>query len=348
MRPMLNPALRRVWRDPETVQLGTDPHSAVVITGLDARAAALIDALDGTRDTRELLDAADALGLARAQAQTLIDLLADGGALEDGAADRRAVSKLDPVDRARLGPDLAAASLAPAVLDGGAAVLARRRAACVVVHGAGRVGAAVATLLAASGVGAVRISDPAVVQPGDVGPAGLDLESVGTPRADATLTAIRRTAVSVRTASPRPSSRVDVAVLAPAPALPLELPDDLMRRGVPHLHAQLRERLGVVGPFVVPGRSACLRCLHLHRCERDPAWPRVSAQLASSATTATQPCDTVLATAVAAQTAGQVLLHLDGGEPPTLDATLETSLDDFRTRRRSWRPHHACGCLWTQ
>ena len=41
----------------------------------------------------------------------------------------------------------------------------------------------------------------------------------------------------------------------------------------------------VVGPLVVPGRSACLRCLELHRTDRDPGWPGVAAQLAAPAPT---------------------------------------------------------------
>ena len=61
--------------------------------------------------------------------------------------------------RARIGPELACAALAYGHGDGGAAVLARRRAAFVRVYGAGRVGACVATFLAASGVAWVSCLD---------------------------------------------------------------------------------------------------------------------------------------------------------------------------------------------
>ena len=35
MRPLLKPALRRLWRDPATLQLGIDPRHAVVLGGVD-------------------------------------------------------------------------------------------------------------------------------------------------------------------------------------------------------------------------------------------------------------------------------------------------------------------------
>ena len=38
-------------------------------------------------------------------------------------------------------------------------------------------------------------------------------------------------------------------------------------------------RSGPVGPLVLPGSTGCLRCLDLHRCDRDPDWPLVAAQL---------------------------------------------------------------------
>jgi hypothetical protein len=34
MRPLLNPALRAVWRDETTLQLGVDAEHAIVLAGL--------------------------------------------------------------------------------------------------------------------------------------------------------------------------------------------------------------------------------------------------------------------------------------------------------------------------
>src|SRR3954453_8617725 len=62
-RPQLKPALRRVWRDGSTIQLGVDPARAVVIGGLDAGSARLLESLDGSRDLRGLTVGAARLGV---------------------------------------------------------------------------------------------------------------------------------------------------------------------------------------------------------------------------------------------------------------------------------------------
>ena len=73
---------------------------------------------------------------------------------------------------------------------------------------------------------------------------------------------------------------------------------------MPHLAASAREAIGVVGPLVLPGRTACLSCLELARSDRDPAWPLILAQLAGQVA---QPvaCAATLAAAVAAQAAAR-------------------------------------------
>jgi bacteriocin biosynthesis cyclodehydratase domain-containing protein len=120
----------------------------------------------------------------------------------------------------------------------------------------------------------------------------------------------------------------------------------LLADAVPHLSVVVRERGLVVGPLVVPGKVACLRCLDLHRTDRDPAWPRVLAQLAGprAARAAEESASALLGASLAAL---QVLAHLDGRvRPAALGATLEVELPDGLTSRRPWPPHPSCGCFW--
>lgn len=120
---------------------------------------------------------------------------------------------------------------------------------------------------------------------------------------------------------------------------------DLLRVSQPQLAVSASEGIGVVGPLVRPGTSACLRCLDLARAERDPAWPLVLAQLASRS--ADPPaCDPVLATAVAAQAAAMVVAFADGRPlaQSAVNGTLELLMPDWQWRRRSWHPHPACCC----
>ena len=61
-----------------------------------------------------------------------------------------------------------------------------------------------------------------------------------------------------------------------------EVADGWMRTGTPHLPVRLSEGAATVGPFVVPGVTACLRCVDAHHTDADPAWPLLVTQYASA------------------------------------------------------------------
>jgi len=350
VRPVLKPALRRLWRDETTLQLGIDPARAVVLADVGPTEARLLAALDGTLDRAGVRRAADALGVPPAAADRLLDLLAQADVLDDGAAGA-SLTQLHQPDRERLIPDRASLSLVYAGPGAADRVLAHRRTAAVQVVGAGRVGAPLAALLAAAGVGHIETRDPLACRSADAAPGGVTTDDAGLPRERAATAAVRRAAPDV--SNTRPTDRpADLTVLTGGPMSTGEQ-DAVLRAQVPHLAAGIRETTGVVGPLVLPGVTACLRCLDLTRTERDPGWSRLAAQLAGGRERAADPCDVVLAALVAAQAAGQALSFLDravigGALPPSVNGTLEVAMPDWRWRRRSWTPHPACGCSWVQ
>lgn len=322
------------------MQIGIDPRRARALTGL-GKAAAVLSLLDGSRDEDAVTRTAGLYGIPRQDAERVIELLATADLLDDFPADLRAA--LPGYLRGRLGPEMACAALAHGHADGGAAVLARRRQAFVQVHGAGRVGAAIATFLAASGVSWVGCLDSGTAEDADVTPAGLGPADVGTSRATGAARAVRRIAPEVRTDNDT-SQLPTLAILTGWPD-PLVV-TALMRDRVPHLVVRADEAIGVVGPFVLPGRTACGRCVDLGKTDRDPAWPRILAQASSGVPpAATQACDTVLAAATAALAAAQALTRIDRtGEPAAANGTLELVLPGWQWQRRPWTPHPACTC----
>ncbi len=243
----------------------------------------------------------------------------------------------------RLGPDLASLSLVPATRTP-FEVVRGRRAASVVVHGAGRVGASLATLLAAAGVGQVHVADRGPVRPGDVAPAGVAAADVDRSRTAAAAEALRRAAPEIRSTPPAPGRRPDLVVLASTEPVDTTLRTALAGGRVAHLVAGVRETTAVVGPLVLPGQTGCLRCGDLHRADRDPAWPVVAAQLVGIRRRREEPCDVVLATVAASLAALHCLAHLDGRPSAATGASLELSLTDWRLRRRSWPAHPRCDC----
>ena len=338
MRPVLSPAARRLWRDQETLQLGRAPDRAAVLAGLDPAARAVLALLAGTRDLAAVRSAALQAGCPADRADALLGLLQAGGLLVD-AADRWP-DRLELTDRDRLAADVASLTLVQR--GSGLGALGRRDRAAVVVLGAGRIGAPLAALLCAAGVGTVDVSDDGRVRSQDLAVGGLELRDVGRRRGEAVRDRLRSDFPATRTG---PVPRPDLVVLAPAAQLDELDPPALTRSAVPHLLAEVRDTVGVVGPLVLPGASACLHCVDLDRSERDPHWPVLAAQL-SSMTRSLPACDSALAAAVTAQAALQVLALLDGSEPASVDGSLELALPDWRWRRRSRRPHAACECRW--
>jgi len=300
MRPALRAGLLPLWRDPDTIQIGVDPRRAVALAGVGA-AAAMFGLLDGSRDRTQLVAAAGGLGIPAPMAERTLTLLASAGLLIDFPA--ALVRALAPETRARLLPELAAVSLARQDTDGGAQLLARRAAASVQIRGRGRIAAAIADVLTASGVSVAPAPD----------------------------------------GQPMPASR------EPPPALVIlagQLPGPAARPIRPaHLAVTAEEAIGIVGPLVRPGVSACLRCLDLTRADLDPAWPLILAQVTGRQAEPAA-CGAALAAAVAAQAATQALQFIDrpGAPGPAENATLELVQPEWQWRRRSWPPHPACTC----
>ncbi|WP_035845579.1 ThiF family adenylyltransferase [Kitasatospora azatica] len=377
MRPMLKPALSRAWRDQQTLQFGTAPERAQVVAQADERFCAFLTLLDGERGVPAVTAAAEQLGLASEYVTQALHSLEQTGLLEDASAVEQALAGIPPSRRALLAPDLASLSLLSPEPGAGAGTLARRTALRVEVRGAGRVGAAVAATLAAGGVGTVEVVDQGRVLAGDCAPGGIPAADVGRPRGTAAREAVRRAAGLPPAGSGTPdkstadcgragSGTPDIDEARATPGRPPDLvvlaPRDgsgafagsaveargLMRSGVPHLYVGVVEHLGVVGPLVLPGASACGGCVALTRTDRDAAWPRLLAQLATEGPgRAREPaCDGALASAVAGLAGLHALLLLDGVRPPSVDGWCEVSAVDGMVRRLRLPPHTECGCYW--
>ncbi|HEX9032485.1 MAG TPA: hypothetical protein VF834_11610, partial [Streptosporangiaceae bacterium] len=155
MRPAIKSGLQPVWRDRDTLQIGIDPRRAIALSGM-SQAAVLIGLLDGSRDREQAIAAAVSRGIPLAATERILSLLAAGGALDDFPAST--LREVPAPQRARLSSELATASLAYGDSDGGARILARRRAGVVRIEGDRRIGQAVGRILTTSGIGQVRFS----------------------------------------------------------------------------------------------------------------------------------------------------------------------------------------------
>ncbi|MYX21596.1 TOMM precursor leader peptide-binding protein, partial [Streptomyces sp. SID8380] len=110
------------------------------------------------------------------------------------------------------------------------------------------------------------------------------------------------------------------------------------------LYAGVVETTGVVGPLVLPGRTACAGCLERHRVEREAGHARLLAQWRSGRTHRVEPLDLALATTVAALTASHALSLLDGHLPTTVGERWEASLPTLAWTRHHLPTHPHCPC----
>jgi bacteriocin biosynthesis cyclodehydratase domain-containing protein len=358
MHPMVKPALRRAWRERQTVQFGVTPAHAVMVGPVDTATGALLELLDGTRGLPLLRAEARAAGLPEKQVDLLVERLTSAGLIDDPTAGGSAADALRKRAGAldRLRPDLASLSLIHPEPGGGIRCLAARRAMRVQVRGAGRVGATVAAVLSASGVGRVEVLDGGHAEPWDVAPGGLPAQAVGERRDTAARQLVRRSAPDrpPRAAESAATSGggepgLSLVVVAPRDGLAAYAPDPAaaerwISTGTPHLYAGVVEATGVVGPLVLPGGTGCAGCLELGRAERDPGRARLLAQWRSGRRGAVPACDIALATAVAGMTAAHALSFLDGELPASTGVRWEASLPLLDWRSERITPHLDCAC----
>ncbi|MGW7055189.1 ThiF family adenylyltransferase [Streptomyces sp. NPDC054887] len=361
MHPMVKPALRRAWRDRQTVQFGMTSAHAVTVGPVDTATGSFLALLDGTRGLPLLREEARVMGLPDGRVDELVGRLTAAGLIDDataGGAEADALrARAETFDRVR--PDLASLSVVHPEPGGAARRLAARRAMRVQVRGAGRVGATIASVLAAGGVGRVEVLDGGSTEPGDIAPGGLGVESVGARRDVAARQLVRRAAPgrppraaeSAGAAGPSAAGEpaLSLVIVAPRDGTAAYAPDPVaaepwLHSGTPHLYAGVAEASGVVGPLVLPGGSACAQCMALARADRDPGWLRMLAQWRSGRGGPVPACDVGLATTVAGLAAAHALSFLDGELPATTGVRWEISLPLLDWRLEPVSPHRDCSC----
>lgn len=341
--PLLPAGTPLLRSGPDGVQVGgVDSTDGLLVSPAGGLLAGLLRGLDGRRAQRAVLADAAAAGHDAGSIAALLDGLRAAGLLVDVDAAELLAADAGPAARARATVELTGALTSASGRTAGPPGRGRRHAT-VVVDGATRVGAPLAAILAGSGVGRVSVTDPGLTTAADAVVGGLTAADEGRPRSLAAADAVRRASPLTDLRPPSAGSPADVVVLARPWAASDPVAAGIHRSGVPHLVATVRGETGVVGPFVVPGTTSCLRCADLHRRDADPRWPALAAQL--TATEAPPSGATVTCLLTAATAAVQVLAYLDGtAAPVTIETTIELRPPDLVPRLRPWPPHPDCSC----
>lgn len=137
----------------------------------------------------------------------------------------------------------------------------------------------------------------------------------------------------------------DAWLVASSGEVPRAALDDLVREGTPHL--LLRGALGspVLGPFVVPGLTACLRCVDAHLAETDPRRALVVEQVATPPGAEGPPSDPTLLAIAVGWAVRDLLRFVEDDRPSTWSATHLIGPTEAPVTRQ-WSRHPHCGCAW--
>lgn len=308
--PCIRPYTVLLTRNDGQIQVGLDTDPVLILQGNPGLRRTL-ELFDGGHSLAAITRAAEAHGICAEELEWLFDTLGRARLLTDGR----------PPSPFPHGHDLAAAQ--------------------VRLVGCGSLGEVIGTNLARSGVGQVHLIDRRTPPDTAASPRARALaqrmsESVGTSRDHPQMT------VANHWSKPE-GHPVDLTIVCTETVEPDRLiTDQLLRSDEPHLIVRSLGHTVVVGPLVVPGRTACLRCLDLARRGADPQWPQLLRQL----TQVQVGSPAALVTWSGSVALAQVLGYLTGSQPETFSATLELSVTDFLTRWRSWPLHPECGCNW--
>lgn len=118
--------------------------------------------------------------------------------------------------------------------------------------------------------------------------------------------------------------------------------DRVVQRDQPHLLLTALAGRVRVGPCVVPGLTACLRCIDEHLTDRDPRHPLVVEQHRSPDPRDTPPAaDLQLGLAWAVR---DLVALVEGDQPATWSTGVELRPRGPVTTR--WQRHPRCGCAW--
>ncbi|MBC7276152.1 hypothetical protein [Nocardioides sp.] len=140
--------------------------------------------------------------------------------------------------------------------------------------------------------------------------------------------------------APTPSDPGIVVLLSEGP-LDRERADEMVRGGRAHLVVESGPDTWTVGPLVVPGVTACLRCVDAALAEEDARRAVVVSQLVGIEV----PSDALLRSLALSWAVRDARTYLAGRSPASWSTTVILTRDDAPTIR-PWLRHPYCGCAW--
>ena len=353
--------------DETSITVATSTHG-VQISHVNARS--IIEQFTGILSTLEI---AQRLGIPITTIDTIIKELLDANFIDtqrntiklnnrfqSSIASRAANTEDQSNDAAfsqlqkRLAPELSYTTWLDGVIDGGVDVMTARQNFGVEIIGNSRTATLLYSILLASGVTNTRISlsasykHPTVVD-SDLGSGSLRITDLGLNFKKRLEELSREWSLFPITSSYALAQRGAVKPVAPVKNLRIicgkydsQYVEHLLRDGQDHFFvSRIPGHAATIGPFVLPGKSPCRRCLALIEAARIGG-SELSIPLGTS-----DELPVAFTHQVAALAAHTALKYIDTGECELLASQLVIDfLDAFAPRVQHFPQHPDCSCLW--
>jgi hypothetical protein len=306
--PKLRPQIPVLERAGGEIQIGVDSESALIFA--EPRLAPVLRTLDGVHHLQAIRETGIAEGLPAGQVDEALRVLAESHMLMEGG---RGLPK-------------------PEVISGPS----------ILLIGAGILGQTVARLLSQGRLGHLWLVDDERSEPNAHPRPGIARSRTEALRAIVSQmpeTVVHAANHWTQAFHPPPDLTIIASETVEADRL---VAADLLRADQPHLVVRSAGETAIVGPLVIPGRTACVNCTDLSRRDTDRGWPALLDQL----TRLRLPASDLLNSWAGCLAATQALAFLRSGTPEACGATIELNEHDLLTRWRTWMPHPGCGCHW--
>ncbi|MFM1779590.1 MAG: hypothetical protein RIS51_735 [Actinomycetota bacterium] len=270
----INPGLKRLWRDPSTLQFGYQP--GYVLKDLSASEERIIRLLEIGVPDNQIESLPELAKSSKSEVDSILTrlspiLISGGTKLKFSAEEIE--QKFSELIRIALvsgkNPDL---------------VMRERSKSKVFISELSRAGLVITQALAACGIGRIFTADAKHVNLSDTQLLGYPEASLGVTRASSAKQATRGQAkVELHSRLSDPIyEETNFAILLQQEVVSPQSYQIWLSRDVPHIAVTFNERGVRISPVVVPGVSACLGCAEIEKIAIDPSWLAIAPQLAEN------------------------------------------------------------------
>lgn len=313
------------------IQLGTNPHTALIVRGISRE---LLRHFDGRHNVEQI---ATKTHYEVSDLQTLVATLQRAGHLIESDTHEELPLLSDHERRTLLRETH--------IHD-----VSKRLETVIYIHGLNRMGVIISSLLREAGFPHLRFVDARLVTASDVQMWGFGRVDIG-ERRDRTLALIHESLsrgalhkqIHPRVTVPRALHVLVADQRSDWPVFDPQIADEFMSSAIDHLVVAYGDTQSLISPVISTDTAGCLRCHFQSIVDQDSSWPLIFNNILNQDISDRAPIGLLIDTAI------EVVARLaDYFHDQVQDTLLSISWPAREHIHQSWIAHPGCGCQWDQ